>query len=95
MTLQADPKAARRGGFDRPILHGLASYAIAGVAVARACGLGPDKLTMSSARFTGVVALRETLEFRIWREPGRARFQGLVGDRKRLDQGVVAFGGDA
>jgi len=91
MTLQADPKAARRGGFDRPILHGLASYAIAGAAVARACGFTPDKATALSARFTGVVIPGDTLDFRIWREPGRAFFQGFVGDRKALDQGVAVF----
>ena len=34
--LHSDPEAGRRAGFDRPILHGLASYGIAGVAVARA-----------------------------------------------------------
>jgi acyl dehydratase len=93
--LHADPEAARRGGFDQPILHGLASYAIAGVAVARACGLAPEKVTALRARFTGVVFPGDTLAFRIWREPGRAFFQGFVGDRKTLDQGFVAFGGEA
>lgn len=91
--LHSDPEAARRGGFDRPILHGLASYAIAGVALARACGLSPDKVTALSARFTGIVFPGDTLDFRIWREPGRAFFQGFVGERKTLDQGVVVFGG--
>jgi acyl dehydratase len=93
--LHADPEAARRGGFDRPILHGLASYAIAGVAVARACDVAPDKVKALSARFTGVVFPGDTLDFRVWREPGQTVFQGFVGDRKTLDQGVAVFGGMA
>jgi acyl dehydratase len=93
--LHSDPEAARRGGFDRPILQGLASYAIAAVAVARACGLTPDQVTALSSRLTGVVFPGETLDFRIWRAPRRAFFQAFVGDRKTLDQGAVIFGGTA
>ena len=65
------------------------------MAVARACGLSPDKVTALSCRFTGVVFPGDTLDFRIWRERGRALFQGFVGERKTLDQGVVVFGGTA
>lgn len=90
--LHSDPEAGRRAGFDRPILHGLASYAIAGVAVARACGLAPERITGLDCRFSGVVFPGDTLDFKIWREPGGAAFQGFVGERKTLDQGFVAFG---
>jgi acyl dehydratase len=89
--LHSDPEVGRRAGFDRPILHGLASYGIAGVAIARACGLKPEQVTSLGCRFTGVVFPGDTLEFKIWREPGGAAFQGFVGDRKTLDQGYVTF----
>ncbi|WP_439623180.1 MaoC/PaaZ C-terminal domain-containing protein [Shinella sp.] len=36
--LHSDPDAARRAGFDRPVLHGLATMGMAGHAVARALG---------------------------------------------------------
>ena len=90
--LHADPAAAKAGGFDRPILHGLASYAAASVAVSRACELSPEQVTSLRCRFTGVVFPGDTLTFRIWREDQRPIFQGFAGERKVLDQGVVEFG---
>ncbi len=89
--LHSDPSAAEAAGFDRPILHGLASYAIAGVAVSRACGLSPEQVTSLQCRFAGVVFPGDTITFRIWRSERRAMFQGFVRERKVIDQGVVAF----
>lgn len=91
--LHADPEAAKRAGFDRPILHGLASYAMAGVAVARACGHPPDGVSALQCRFSGVVFPGNSLDFRIWNEGNRAMFQAFVGERKVLDQGLVSFEG--
>jgi acyl dehydratase len=90
--LHADPAAAKAGGFYRPILHGLASYAAAGIAVSRACGFSPEQVTSLRCRFTGIVFPGDTLAFRIWREERRAIFQGFVGERKVLDQGMVELG---
>jgi len=92
--LHIDPEAARRGGFDRPILHGLASYAIAGIAVSRACGLPPTRVAALQCRFSGVVFPGDELAFKIWHRDGAAVFQGFVGERKVLDQGLVSFRGD-
>lgn len=90
--LHADPEAARRAGFERPILHGLASYAIAGVAVGRALGRSPAALAALDCRFAGIVHPGDRLDFRIWREGRGAAFQAFVGERKALDQGFAAFG---
>lgn len=89
--LHADPEFAKRAGFERPILHGLASYAIAAVAVARARGHSPDAVRALQCRFTGVVFPGDVIGFRIWDDGARSIFQAFVGDRKVLDQGVAAF----
>jgi acyl dehydratase len=89
--LHADPEAARRAGFERPILHGLASYAVAAVAVARALNRSPAQVTRLDCRFSGIVCPGDALSFHIWREDGGAVFQAFVGDRKALDQGRIAF----
>jgi acyl dehydratase len=93
--LHADPEAAKRAGFEGPILHGLASYAIAGVAVARALGLSPAALTSLNCRFAGIVFPGDSLSFRIWRERAGVAFQAVVGERRTLDQGFATFGGVA
>ena len=90
--LHADPVAARRGGFERPILHGLASYAIAGVTVSRALGRSPGALASLGCRFAGIVFPGDRLDFCIWREGAGAAFQAFVGERKAIDQGFAAFG---
>ena len=93
--LHIDPEAARRGGFDRPILHGLASYAIAGIAVSQACGFSPTRVAGLQCRFSGVVFPGDRLELRIWRRDRAAMFQGFVGERKVLDQGLLSFRDEA
>jgi acyl dehydratase len=81
--LHADPAVARKAGFDRPILHGLASYGIAGRAVTKAAGV---RLGSLAVRFAGVVYPGDTLEFTVWREAGKIFFEGHVGDRRVLDR---------
>ena len=41
-----------RGGFDRPILHGLCTYGMAGRALARACGQDGKRLASIATRFS-------------------------------------------
>lgn len=90
--LHLDPGAARAAGFDRPILHGLASFGMAGVAVSRALERDPSHVAQLACRFAGVVFPGETLEFLVWRDgTDGARFLGRVGDRAVLSHGRIAW----
>lgn len=90
--LHFDPAVAKAAGFDRPILHGLASYGVAGVAVSRALGRDPAALSQLSCRFSGVVLPGDRLTFRIWRDGVQApQFEAFVGSRKVLDAGTIAW----
>jgi acyl dehydratase len=69
--LHLDPQAARRGGFDRPILHGLCTYGFA----VRALVNGPLKgdagrLKEFKARFSSVVYPGDTLTTEGWKTEG-------------------------
>lgn len=60
--LHSDPEVARIAGFERPILHGLCTWGIAGHALlARWCGYEPARLASMFARFTAPVFPGETL----------------------------------
>lgn len=90
--LHLDPDFAARAGFERPILHGLASYGISGVAVSRALGRDPATVAQLACRFSGVVMPGDVLEFRVWNSAAdAARFSAYVGDRKVLDNGDIAW----
>jgi MaoC like domain/MFE-2 hydratase 2 N-terminal domain len=88
--LHADYDAARRGGFDRPILHGLASYGTACAVILRAfCDNDPARLRSLNLRFVGVVMPGDTLDFSCWQEGDCVLFDVRVGDRVVIDQGVA------
>lgn len=89
--IHIDASMARRAGFERPILHGLCSYGVAGRAVLKLlCDNDPAKLRRFDLRFTSPVYPGETLRTEVWREgPGRAAFQVRVVER---DQVVLSNG---
>ncbi len=90
--LHLDPAMAAAAGFSRPILHGLASYGIAGVAVSRALGHDPAAVTRLACRFSGVVVPGDVLVFQIWHAGGNAaQFMAFVEDRKVLDRGEIEW----
>jgi acyl dehydratase len=90
--LHLDPAIAAKAGFDRPILQGLASYGIAGVAISRAMGRDPALVARLGCRFSGVVLPGDELEFRIWLgDDHTVRFTAHVGDRKVLDAGEIEW----
>jgi len=65
--LHADPAVASAAGFQRPILHGLCTYGLAGRALlAAVCENDPARLASMSCRFTAPVFPGEELEVHIW-----------------------------
>jgi acyl dehydratase len=91
--LHADPDVASAAGFDRPILHGLATYGMAAQAVLRAV-IDHDaaRLRALAVRFTAPVYPGETVRVQLWRESAQVlRLRARVEARGRvvLDQGVV------
>lgn len=87
--LHADFDVARKAGYDRPILHGLASYGTACAVVLRAfCDGDPRRMKTLDLRFSGIVMPGDTLDFHCWKESGRILFEASVGGRTIMDQGV-------
>ncbi|HZD92065.1 MAG TPA: MaoC/PaaZ C-terminal domain-containing protein [Pseudolabrys sp.] len=94
--LHADPAAARAAGFPRPILHGLASFGVAGHAVLRAvCGYDPARLTGIAGRFSAPVYPGETIRTEIWRDGGIVSFRARVVERDvvAIDHGRAEISG--
>ena len=85
--LHADPEVAKVAGFDRPILHGLCSFGVAGHALLRTlCDYDPRRLKRMDVRFSVPVFPGETIRTEIWREEA-----GRIGFRCRvLGRDVVA-----
>jgi acyl dehydratase len=75
--LHVDPKFAARGGFDRPILHGLCTYGVTGRALLHSlCGSDPARFGSMYGRFSRPVWPGDTLTVSIWEDgDGAALFQ--------------------
>ncbi|MDD0857908.1 MaoC/PaaZ C-terminal domain-containing protein [Arthrobacter alpinus] len=87
-ALHSDPRAARKAGFDRPILHGLCTYGFAARALIQTvCHGDAAEFGTMNARFTSPVFPGDNLSFRIWDDGDTVQFQGLVSGRIVLDQG--------
>lgn len=83
--LHADPEVARRAGFERPILHGLASYGLACRAVLRQCaGDDPARLREFELRFSAPVYPGETLVTEIWQMQATVQFRARVRERHQI-----------
>ena len=68
-ALHADPEIARQAGFDRPILHGAATFGVAGHAVVKAaCDGDASRIAAISGRFSAPVVPGETIRTEIWRD---------------------------
>lgn len=94
-ALHADPAVAKKGGFDRPITHGMYLMGIACRAVLKTCLPGaPDRLRTMGVRFVGPGFPGETIEVEIFQDQSNAlRFRARAIDRNAmlLDRGVCRF----
>jgi acyl dehydratase len=87
--LHSDPKFAARGGFEKPILHGLCTFGFTGRALLHTlCHSDPDRFESMEARFSRPVMPGQDLTVSIWvTDHGRALY------RTETDSGVVIDGG--
>jgi acyl dehydratase len=92
--LHSDPSFAARGGFSRPILHGLCTYGITGrVLLHEVCAGDPARFASMSGRFSRPVLPGESLVVSIWAgEDGTAQFQTAKEDGTVvIDRGTLRF----
>ena len=90
----ADPDAARAAGFNRPFLHGLCTYGVAGHAILRTyCEYEPERLARISVRFSAPVFPGETIRTEMWRQAKRILFRSRVLERDAvvLSHGVATI----
>jgi acyl dehydratase len=74
--LHADPERAKVAGFDRPILHGAASFGVAAHAILRGVAdYRPERLASIEARFSKPVFPGDTIRTEIWPQGERVAFQ--------------------
>jgi acyl dehydratase len=93
--LHVDPAVAAQAGFSRPILHGLATYGIAGYSLLNAlCGGDPERFREFDVRFTAPVFPGETIRTELWREGDVVLLRASVLERNKvvLDNGRAIIG---
>ena len=80
--LHASPSVARAAGFERPILHGLCSWGVAGHAILKSyCDYDPARLTSMALRFSAPVYPGETIRTEMWRYGDTVSFRARVAER--------------
>lgn len=80
--LHSDPAIAKAAGYPRPILHGLASFGVAGYALLKStAGCDPARLTSIAGRFSAPVFPGETIRTEIWRDGSVVSFRARVMER--------------
>jgi acyl dehydratase len=90
--LHSDPKFAARGGFARPILHGMCTYGYTGRALLHAvCGSEPARFQSMEGRFTRPVIPGDELTVSLWADGGTAYFRTTSNGVPVLDRGRLTF----
>lgn len=96
--LHVDPAVARQAGFERPILHGLCTFAVAVHAILRGClDYRTDQIGHVRARFSAPFLPGETLRTQIWRGADGFTFRCLSAERDRvvIDAGHLRTRGES
>ena len=80
--LHAEPAFATAAGFPRPILHGLATFGVAGHAILKSvCDYDPSRLKAIAGRFSAPVFPGETIRTEMWRDGNVISFRARVTGR--------------
>jgi acyl dehydratase len=80
--LHIEPAVAKAAGFERPILHGLATFGVVGHAVLKSlCGYDPARLVAFGGRFSAPVFPGETIRTEMWRDGGVISFRATAVER--------------
>jgi len=76
--LHSDPEVARRAGFQRPILHGLATMGMVGHALDQfSRSAGGERLHAMRARLAAPVIPGDTLRLDVWEDAGGSLFRAV------------------
>lgn len=91
--LHIDPEAARFGGFEAPILHGLCTLGhSAHMLLGALCGGDPVRFARLKVRFSSPVLPGDDLTVRVWQETAtRVVFDARVGDRTVISDAFFEF----
>ncbi len=91
--LHIEPEAAKFGGFDEPILHGLCTFGHCGqLLVGALCDGDASRFRKIRVRFASPVFLGDTLELRAWYDgPGRVLFEARVEDTVVVSNAYFEF----
>lgn len=90
--LHSDPKFAARGGFTRPILHGMCTYGYTGRALLHVvCGSDPERFLSMEGRFTRPVMPGDELTIHMWVDSGSAYFRTTSNDVVVIDRGRLTY----
>ncbi|MBR9910851.1 MAG: 3-alpha,7-alpha,12-alpha-trihydroxy-5-beta-cholest-24-enoyl-CoA hydratase [Gammaproteobacteria bacterium] len=92
--LHADPEIARKAGFERPILQGLASFGVACASLIRlCCDNDPARMGSMDCRFSAPVYPGESLRTEVWQEEAGVYFRVTVVGRevRAIDNGFMAY----
>jgi len=92
--LHADPAVAKKAGFERPILHGLATWGVAVIAVLdKVCDFDVSRIQSINGRFTAPVFPGETFKIDLWTEGANTYVKITVVERNVvvLNNGLITL----